>query len=439
MELCLPILSVMRGIMKYSTFIDCFINQYNKEYDFYQKLSTIVSNKIENQLSLRGIKAIVTHRAKKPESLKEKIISRNEKKAYESTDDIRNDIVDLSGVRIALYFPSERNIIDEIIKDLFVVDGDKIKNFPEKDHKPKYEKRFSGYWATHYRVHLKKEDAIKRYSEITTEIQVASVLMHAWSEVEHDLVYKPYAGNLSKEEMAILDEINGLVMSGEIALERLNSAMAERTKKQSSINNIYDLTNLLLNHWGSESKIKFGNTSILNNYLNSINKVNIKSFNKYIKSVDTNLDEPIADQILNMLLSDNDVVKLDLKNYFKNLNIQKPKISGFESFVKCWIILEKAMKSIYKEDRRQGIPNFQFLVRDKILTNKDISMLNNVRSIRNSLLHGIETPSDEHLLEMFGVLQQVTSKVIEEVSDASDKEALMGELEQLEKWANSSQ
>ena len=37
------------------------------------------------------------------------------------------------------------------------------------------------------------------------------MLMHAWSEVEHDLVYKPFSGNLSASELAILDEINGLV------------------------------------------------------------------------------------------------------------------------------------------------------------------------------------------------------------------------------------
>ena len=44
--------------------------------------------------------------------------------------------------------------------------------------------------------------------------------MHAWSEVEHDLIYKPLQGTLSKEELAILDELNGLVLAGEIALER---------------------------------------------------------------------------------------------------------------------------------------------------------------------------------------------------------------------------
>ena len=36
----------------------------------------------------------------------------------------------------------------------------------------------------------------QKYAAARIEIQVASVLMHAWSEVEHDLVYKPLSGCL---------------------------------------------------------------------------------------------------------------------------------------------------------------------------------------------------------------------------------------------------
>src|SRR5690606_20157049 len=152
---------------------------------------------------------------------------------------VYDDIVDLSGVRVSLYFPSERELLDEIINEIFEVNLKK--DFPNEAHKPKYEKRFSGYWASHYRVKLKDELLTKRYKDDTTEIQVASVLMHAWSEVEHDLVYKPFSGDLSKEELAILDEINGLVLSGEIALERLQSAMALRTSQSSKIEDKYEL------------------------------------------------------------------------------------------------------------------------------------------------------------------------------------------------------
>ena len=180
--------------------IDDFIKQYNKEFDYYQKLSQIIAIKIEDQLIKRGIKAIVTNRAKRPDRLKDKLTKRNEEKKYKNINEIFDDIIDLAGIRVSLYFPSEREIIDEIINELFLIEKKKV--FPNEAHTPKYNKRFSGYWANHYRVKLKKENLTKRYFETIAEIQVASVLMHAWSEVEHDLVYKPFSGDLSKEEIS---------------------------------------------------------------------------------------------------------------------------------------------------------------------------------------------------------------------------------------------
>jgi hypothetical protein len=71
--------------------------------------------------------------------------------------------------------------------------------------------------------------------------------MHACSEVEHDLVYKPLSGELSEDELAILNEINGLVIAGEIALERLQKAITEKTQRKKEITNKYELSNLVFN------------------------------------------------------------------------------------------------------------------------------------------------------------------------------------------------
>lgn len=208
--------------------IDSFINQYKKEFEFYQEFAQYIETIIEDDIFQRGIKAIVIHRAKRPDSLRNKLIKKNVKYQYKTIADIYNNIFDLAGIRVSLYFPSDREIIDIIFNQLFNVI--ETKTFPKETHTPKHEKRFSGYWATHYIVQLKKGSAPEKYLNRFAEVQVASVLMHAWSEVEHDLAYKPFLGNLSKEELAILDEINGLVLTGEIALERLQSAMAERTR-----------------------------------------------------------------------------------------------------------------------------------------------------------------------------------------------------------------
>lgn len=416
--------------------IDDFIKQYNKEFDYYQKLSQIVASKIEDQLFKRGIKAIVTHRAKRPDRLKDKLVKRNEEKKYKTVDNIYEDIVDLAGIRVSLYFPSERKIIDEIINELFQID--KKKEFPNTAHTPKYTKRFSGYWATHYRVKLKEENLTKRYLDTLAEIQVASVLMHAWSEVEHDLVYKPFSGDLSKEELAILDEINGLVLSGEIALERLQTAMAERTKLKNDITDKYELTNFLLNAVDKNylNKIKLGDTYLLNNYLNTIKKLDTKDFNNYIDKININSNESVTDQLLNMLLVEfYDTEKPNLKNYFRNLHISEKKASGFESFVKCWVVLEKAAREFLSKDeinsRKYLIPDFRILKEKQILTIPETDQLSQLRQVRNHLLHGIETPSENYLKDSFQTLKSLTEKVVEKVPTNNIKDQLKKELENI--------
>ncbi|MGC0804072.1 RelA/SpoT domain-containing protein [Pantoea agglomerans] len=223
--------------------ISLFMERYNKEFDFYSNLSKKVEDDLRVKLHSLGVRAIVSSRAKSLKRLRDKIIDRNVAHSYSSVESIYSDIVDLAGVRVALYFPGDMTKVEEIILKEFDIEG-VPKEFPEKKRRVKkntsYEKVFSGYAAKHFRVKIK---GVGRYSNnYPVEIQVASVLMHAWSEVEHDLVYKPLQGNLSEEELMILDEINGLVLSGNLALQRLQLAGLKRTESDNyEFKNHYDL------------------------------------------------------------------------------------------------------------------------------------------------------------------------------------------------------
>lgn len=223
--------------------ITAFMERYNKEFDFYSNLSKKIEDELRSKLHSFGVRAIVSSRAKSPNRLRDKIIDRNVAKSYSSVESIYSDIVDLAGVRVALYFPGDILKVEEIILTEFDVEG-VPKSFPDGKGKPRrnesYEKVFSGYAAKHFRVKMKGSG---RYANnYPVEIQVASVLMHAWSEVEHDLVYKPLQGNLSQEELMILDEINGLVLSGNLALQRLQAAGLKRTESDNyEFKNHYDL------------------------------------------------------------------------------------------------------------------------------------------------------------------------------------------------------
>lgn len=412
------------------TIIEAFIKQYNKEFDYYQKLSQIVANKIEDQLFKRGIKAIVSFRAKKPERLHDKLNKRNETKNYKRIQDIYDDIVDLSGVRVSLYFPSERKLLDEIINELFEVNF--TKEFPSETHKPKHEKRFSGYWATHYRVKLKDETLTSRYKNDTTEIQVASVLMHAWSEVEHDLVYKPFSGDLSKEELAILDEINGLVLAGEIALERLQSAMAIRTAQSKKIDDKYELTNYIFNRFKDNAKVEYGNTYVINSLLKSNKDIDTKKLNEYLNLISLEDTETISNQLIEIFFSDSKNINSNtFTKYIKNLNLTKSSSESFESFIKCWKVLNKASIQLNKElgltkNLINPFSGFQNLVEKSIITQAQFKDITELRRIRNDMVHNLTTPN--YSGADLNKLINITRIIVNKISDDKTKQELLKDL-----------
>lgn len=411
--------------------IDNFIKQYEKEYDFFKQLARLGHDLLETEIINRGIKALVSNRAKRIDRLKEKLTKRDLKKNYKSRKAIENDIVDLAGIRVALYFPSEREIIGQVIGDLFEIVETKV--FPENPHKPKLNKRFSGYWATHYRVKIKKSDEIdKRFTNTVFEIQVASVLMHAWSEVEHDLVYKPFSGELSDDELAILDEINGLVLTGEIALERLQKAITERTKKQAEITDKYDLTNLMFYNYNNNFKnINFGNTEYLANYLKAIQKIDTSQIAEAMQNINQNLNETFSDQLFQNILALNKNQD-NLKKYFSQITNDKRKVSGFELFTKTWIVFEKVISQLNEENgnlnRKNFIPNLEIVKDVSHLNNHEYEQIRKLRNIRNHMLHGYESFPNEKLEESYEQLKSIVEKCILAIQNQEIRTALNNEL-----------
>lgn len=133
-------------------------------------VARLVAQRCEELSAENGIRGIVTFRAKRPDRLEAKLIQRDSEKHYQTEDDIRADIVDLSGVRIALYFPSDRTKVAVLIRDAFIVD--KAKEFRGKP-KTNSRQRFDGYYADHYRVQLGQNTLLetdRRYAESPVEI-----------------------------------------------------------------------------------------------------------------------------------------------------------------------------------------------------------------------------------------------------------------------------
>lgn len=414
--------------------INEFIEQYNKEYDYYQKLAQIISNKIEDQLFTRGIKAIVSFRAKKPERLYDKLIKRDQKKNYKTILEIYQDIVDLAGIRVSLYFPSERELLDEIINEIFDVKLTKV--FPDNTHTPKYTKRFSGYWATHYRVQLKDNDLTKRYQNTLAEIQVASVLMHAWSEVEHDLVYKPYSGELSKEELAILDEINGLVLAGEIALERLQSAMALRTENTSVIDDKYEFTNYIVSKFKNDN-VKYGNPLLIYNFIKDYKKIDTKVLNEYLSRINIEDKETIYNQLFDIFLNDQSLHgDKEFKDFILSFNIPQSNSNLFEKFIKCWTLLEESASYLISNEEKSDNMKFKYvgrkfeiLLKDKKLSEEQYEQIKSLKRLRNDLVHNIASSS--LMRSDYDSVKNIAATLISQIDDKMVKERLERKLKSI--------
>jgi hypothetical protein len=280
------------------------------------------------------------------------------------------------------------------------------KRFPDPGEPARAEKRFSGYSAVHYRVQLKEQDlseSEQRYAAARIEVQVASVLMHAWAEVEHDLAYKPLAGDLSEEEYSLLNQLNGLVIAGEIALERLQKAGEARVAINGRrFENHYDLAVHLLSRAAglTEEPINESGLGRVDLLFGLISELGIDTPDRlatYLSALHGNVElRPLAEQIIDALLAE-DASRYDI---YRSIRAQR-RTAEIEPdtedvflatgiFLSRWIELERLTRNL--SGGRPVVPTGRQL-RNKGLINPEVAIeYDQLRQLRNQLVHGIEAP-----------------------------------------------
>jgi putative GTP pyrophosphokinase len=147
------------------------------------RLSAAVASLIENILRKNGMEYLnVTARTKDIEGALEKI----RRKEY---DNPKEQLTDLSGIRVVTYLEEHATRIASIVKELFEVD-----EANSHDRSADLGEDKMGYRSTHFVCTLGKErGALPEYEGIgylKFEIQVRTVLQHAWAELAHDRSFK---------------------------------------------------------------------------------------------------------------------------------------------------------------------------------------------------------------------------------------------------------
>ena len=166
------------------------VDDYLRVRPQYQALSAAVRNILIQALKARDIKVnSVEARAKNPESFGSKAETPSEDDPGEPKyPDPLQDITDLAGIRIITFFPRTVNEIADCIRaELDILEHMDLSRTLLK------EERF-GYRSEHFLVRLSDSRTslpeYEPYRGLVAEIQVRTILQHAWAEIEHDIQYK---------------------------------------------------------------------------------------------------------------------------------------------------------------------------------------------------------------------------------------------------------
>ncbi|MEQ1489065.1 MAG: helix-turn-helix domain-containing protein [Terricaulis sp.] len=157
----------------------------------YQKLAEVVSSILEAAIRVDPLlhcQASQT-RAKDPRSLREKIAALQ----IDEGADLREHVKDLAGVRLVFYSDADVHRFSQsgILRDNFELDYERMRYHYAHAGDGASNKQFIG---NHYVVRLKADRAkLPEYADVAglwCEVQVHTILHHAWAQMAHDITYK---------------------------------------------------------------------------------------------------------------------------------------------------------------------------------------------------------------------------------------------------------
>jgi ppGpp synthetase/RelA/SpoT-type nucleotidyltranferase len=171
------------------------LDDYEKKYfTIYQAFAYTIRSVLENALLVASHlprPQSIQYRAKGIDSLRRRLEEANKL----DTQTLELDRRDLAGVRLIFY---TNNDVDRFLASSVIRENFEIEEDSTKIHHPIAENGEAQYRAIHYTVRL-REDRVRlpeyaRFSGLRCEIQIQTILHHAWAETSHDILYKDKLG-----------------------------------------------------------------------------------------------------------------------------------------------------------------------------------------------------------------------------------------------------
>ena len=245
------------------------LEQYRSLLPVYSEMAEIIPEKLKGFFDDAGlIVAAVEHRVKTEGSLTGKLQLKGGK--YSSI----YDITDIIGIRVITFYIDDVDKVASVLERLFEIDWEN-----SVDKRKAHETDSFGYLSLHYICRIPE----KSYSDpehpeinkIRFEVQMRTVLQHAWANMNHDTGYKSGV-EIPKVYLRNLSRLAGMLELVDDEFSRIRRELADYRRKVQQLVASGNLSEVELNGDSFRSYLTIKPFDRLNRRIASINQAEIQ-------------------------------------------------------------------------------------------------------------------------------------------------------------------
>ena len=245
------------------------LEQYRSLLPVYSEMAEIIPEKLKGFFDDAGlIVAAVEHRVKTEGSLTGKLQLKGGK--YSSI----YDITDIIGIRVITFYIDDVDKVASMLERLFEIDWEN-----SVDKRKAHETDSFGYLSLHYICRIPE----KSYSDpehpeinkIRFEVQMRTVLQHAWANMNHDTGYKSGV-EIPKVYLRNLSRLAGMLELVDDEFSRIRRELADYRRKVQQLVASGNLSEVELNGDSFRSYLTIKPFDRLNRRIASINQAEVQ-------------------------------------------------------------------------------------------------------------------------------------------------------------------
>ena len=245
------------------------LRQYESLLPVYRQMEKVIPDQLKEFFDEAGIiVAALEHRIKTKESLAGKLKLKGGK--YRDI----YDITDLVGLRVITFYIDDVDKVASIVERLFEIDWEN-----SIDKRKAHEIDSFGYLSLHYICRIPessyKDPEHPELNKIRFEVQMRTVLQHAWANMNHDTGYKSGV-EIPKVYLRNLSRLAGMLELVDDEFSRIRRELSDYRRNVQKLVSSGNLEEVQLDGDSFKSYLQIGPFDALSKRIASINQAEIQ-------------------------------------------------------------------------------------------------------------------------------------------------------------------